>query len=87
MVLIQILGEKNAASDQLADYAKIAAEDLGIDFVIERITKPDDYMRYGIMITPALVINSQVRCKGKIPFPAEIGIMIKNSFKQNSNKE
>ena len=43
-----------------------------LDFEIEKINRLDDIIAYGVMMTPGLVINEQVKSYGKIPNDEEI---------------
>ena len=43
-----------------------------LDFEIDKVTQLNDIMAYGVMMTPGLVINEQVKSYGKIPKDEEI---------------
>jgi small redox-active disulfide protein 2 len=43
-----------------------------LDFEIDKVTQLDDIMAYGIMMTPGLVINENVKSYGKVPKDEEI---------------
>jgi small redox-active disulfide protein 2 len=67
MKTLQILGTGCAKCNQLAAAAQQAADEAGIECQIEKIT---DFMRFadfGVMITPALVVDGEVRVVGKVP--------------------
>ena len=76
-MIIKILGGGCPKCKKLADNAKEAAESLGLDYEIEKITDHNQYIKYGIMVTPALVIDEQVISSGKVLSTEEI----KNSLK------
>lgn len=63
---IKILGTGCPKCKQLTDNAEIAAKELNLDYVIEKITDIQDIVKFGVMMTPALVINGQVRATGKV---------------------
>ncbi len=44
----------------------------GVEAQIEKVENIDDIMKYDVMMTPALVIDEEVKCSGKIPKSAEI---------------
>ena len=67
MKTLQILGTGCAKCNQLAAATKEAADSCGIEYQIEKIT---DFMRFadfGVMITPALVVDGEVKVAGKVP--------------------
>lgn len=66
MKKIQILGTGCSKCNKLAENAKEAAESLGVEHQIEKVTNINDIMSFGVMITPALVIDNQVKSVGKV---------------------
>lgn len=64
---IQILGTGCTKCKKLAELAQSVATDLKIDYEIEKITDINEIMKLGVMITPALAIENQVKFSGKIP--------------------
>jgi small redox-active disulfide protein 2 len=56
----------------MAEHAESAAKELGLDYELVKVTKIDEIMAYGIMMTPALVIDGQVKVVGKVPSVEEI---------------
>jgi len=69
---IQILGTGCAKCQQLAENAKAAARELGIDFELEKVTDILKIIEYGVMATPALAVDGKVKLVGKVASPAEI---------------
>lgn len=63
---IKILGKGCKNCDKLAQNAKTAAEDLGINATIEKVTDLDDIVNYGVMKTPALVVDESLKSQGKV---------------------
>ena len=63
---IQILGTGCPKCRQLADNAKAAADDLGVDYEIEKVTDLNDIMKFGVMVTPAMAIDGAVKMTGKV---------------------
>ena len=64
---IQILGSGCAKCRQLAAVAEQAARDLGIQYEIEKVTDVKRYPEFGVMFTPALVVDGVVKSSGKVP--------------------
>ena len=68
---IQVLGAGCPKCEQLAANAEAAAQELGIDYEIEKVTDLNDIMKFGVMMTPALAVNCEVKVVGKVPPPDE----------------
>jgi small redox-active disulfide protein 2 len=64
---IQILGSGCAKCRQLTAVAEQAAQDLGISYDLEKVTDMKRYPEFGVMLTPALVIDGVVKLSGKVP--------------------
>ena len=63
---IQILGTGCQKCQILADNAKAAADQLGLDYEFEKITDIAEIGKFGVMFTPALAIDGQVKSAGKV---------------------
>jgi small redox-active disulfide protein 2 len=71
-MVIKILGTGCAKCKKLAENAQQAVNEMGIEAVIEKVEKLEEIMDYGVMKTPALVIDEQVKVMGRVPSPADI---------------
>ena len=67
MKKIQILGTGCPKCKKLAENAEAAAKELGIEYDIEKVTDINEMMKFGVMITPALVVDGLVKVVGKVP--------------------
>ena len=67
MKKLQILGTGCAKCKKLAEDAEAAAKALGIEYEIEKITDINEIMTFGVMMTPALVVDGEVKVVGKVP--------------------
>lgn len=74
---IQILGTGCPKCKKLAENAESAVKDLGIECDIEKVTNINEIMSFGVMMTPALVVDDEVKVVGKVVSPDEIKDMIK----------
>lgn len=74
---IQILGTGCPKCKKLAENAESAAKSLGVDYTVEKVTDINQIMGFGVMMTPALVVDGQVRVVGKVPDPEAIKAMLK----------
>jgi small redox-active disulfide protein 2 len=72
MINIQIIGAGCAKCQQLAANAEIAAKDLGLEYSIEKITDIDRMAEFGIMLTPALAVDGEVKSFGRLLGPEHI---------------
>ena len=76
MKRIQILGTGCPKCRKLAENAEAAAKALGIEYQLEKVTDIDRIMGFGVMMTPALVVDGQVKAAGKAPSADEIRKML-----------
>jgi small redox-active disulfide protein 2 len=76
MKQIQILGTGCPKCKKLAENAEAAAKDLGIEYSLKKVTKINEIMKFGVMLTPALAIDGQVKSIGKVASPDEIKKML-----------
>ena len=66
MKKIQILGTGCPKCKLLTANAEEAAIALGIEAQIEKVEKIQEIMKFGVMTTPALVVDGQVKSAGKV---------------------
>lgn len=76
MKKIQILGTGCPKCKALAENAEAAAKQIGIEYEIEKVTEINDMMAFGVMFTPALVIDGQVKVAGKVASSEDIKGML-----------
>ncbi len=69
---IQILGTGCPKCTKLADNTEKAARELGIECEIEKVEDINRILEFGVMVTPALVINGEVKTAGKVCSVEEI---------------
>lgn len=69
---IKILGTGCSKCGKLEENTKKAIEELGIDASIEKVTDFKKIVKYGVMQTPALVIDEEIKVVGKVPNVEEI---------------
>ncbi|MGE5672162.1 MAG: thioredoxin family protein [Fibrobacterota bacterium] len=72
MKKIQVLGTGCPKCKKLAETAEKAATESGVEYELTKVTDINEIMQFGVMMTPALVIDGEVKTVGKIPTPAEI---------------
>ena len=72
MKKIQILGTGCAKCIKLTEHAREAAEEAGVAYEIEKVTDLNKIMDFGVMMTPALAIDGEVKSVGKVLSVEEI---------------
>ena len=72
MKKIQILGTGCPKCKLLMANAETAIKTLGLEAQIEKVEKIVDIMKFGVMSTPALVVDGQVKSVGKVLSPDDI---------------
>ena len=77
MKKLQVLGTGCAKCQKLAEMAEAAAQELGIEYEMEKVKEIDKIMAFGVMVTPALVVDGEVKVSGKVPSLQEAKEMIR----------
>lgn len=67
MKKIEILGTGCKKCNDLAETAKKAADSMSIEYEIKKVTDIQKIVEYGVMMTPALVVDGEVKISGKVP--------------------
>lgn len=73
---IEILGTGCPKCKKLSENAEAAAKSAGVGYEIEKVTDINEIMKYGVMMTPALAVDGEVKITGKVPSPPEIEKML-----------
>ncbi|MEG8947524.1 thioredoxin family protein [Rosettibacter firmus] len=82
MIRIKILGPGCKKCQTLESKVKEIVNKEGIEAIIEKVTDISEIMNYGIMMTPGLVINDQVKCFGIIPKEEQIISWLKEGYQK-----
>ncbi|MFA5872147.1 MAG: thioredoxin family protein [Parcubacteria group bacterium] len=75
---IKILGTGCPNCKKLEANTKQALEELKIKAEIEKVTEIQDIISYGVMGTPALVVDGEVKIYGRVSDAKEIKELLKN---------
>ncbi len=73
---LQILGTGCPKCRKLAHNAEAAALELGIEYELQKVTDINEIVRLGVIMTPALVVDGQVKVVGRAPSADEIKAML-----------
>ena len=76
MKKLQILGTGCAKCKKLAENTEAAAQALALDYELEKVTDINEIMKFGVMMTPALAVDGEVKLVGKAPSVEEIKSLI-----------
>jgi small redox-active disulfide protein 2 len=76
MTKIEVLGPGCQKCQVLYEHTKAAVEQLGIECTVEKVTDIRAIMSYGVLSTPALVVDGQVKVAGRVPTAAQIQEML-----------
>ena len=69
---LQILGTGCAKCNALTMTTEKAAQALGLPYELEKVSDLKQIMAFGVMMTPALVVDGNVKVSGKVPSVDEI---------------
>lgn len=73
---LKILGTGCSKCKRLEEATKAAADELGIQYTIEKVTDLEKIMAFSVMSTPALVVDGQVKVTGRVPSVEDIKKLI-----------
>lgn len=73
---LSIYGSGCAKCKQLTANAETAAQALGLDYKVEKITDTSAIIDAGILRTPALAVDGEIVVEGKIPSPDELKVLL-----------
>ena len=76
MTKIEILGTGCAKCKRLFANVQEAVKDLKIAAEVVKVEELDEIVNRGVMLTPALFINGEVRAEGRVPCVDEIKAML-----------
>ncbi len=73
---IKILGTGCTKCKKLQEMTESALKEMNIEYKLEKVTDLDDILSYGIMMTPGLVVDGEVKVTGKIPGTEDLKKML-----------
>lgn len=76
MKKLQILGTGCPKCKKLAEIVDETAKAMGIDYELVKVTDINEILQFGVMMTPALAVDGEVKVYGRVPRPEEIRQMI-----------
>ena len=76
MKKILVLGPGCPRCNQLAAVAKMAADQLGIDYELKKVQDINDITAHGVLLTPGLIVDGELKVQGKVPSVDQIKQML-----------
>jgi small redox-active disulfide protein 2 len=76
MKKLQILGSGCMKCNKLAQAAESAAREMGLEYEIEKVSDMQKIISFGVMATPALVVDGIVKVSGRVPAPEEMKTLL-----------
>jgi small redox-active disulfide protein 2 len=67
MKIIKVLGSGCTKCAKTADIINKTASEMGVDIEVIKETSPEAIMNYGVMSTPAVLVDEQLVHSGSIP--------------------
>ena len=74
---VSILGTGCAKCEKLHERTRQALDELGLDAELEKVSGIQEIMAFGVMTTPALAVDGEVKVVGKVPGVEEIKEMLR----------
>jgi small redox-active disulfide protein 2 len=75
-MLIQVLGTGCTRCKTLHEMVTKAVQDIGVDAQVEKVEDIEKIMAFEVLMTPALVINGEVKAAGRVPNIEEVKKLI-----------
>ena len=69
---LKIYGSGCSKCNLLTQHAEMAAQELGIDYELEKVTDMNQVINAGVMRTPAMAIDDEIVVEGKVPSASEL---------------
>jgi small redox-active disulfide protein 2 len=72
MKKLQVLGTGCPKCQKLTENTETAAKELGLEYELEKVTDINEIVSFGVMATPALVVDGEVKASGELLSPDQI---------------
>ena len=69
---LQILGTGCPKCKLLTEHTERAAQELGLDYELEKVTDIEKIFEFGVVATPALVVDGEIKVFGHVPSTAKL---------------
>ena len=69
---IKVMGPGCAKCEEAEEIVKDAVARAGIEATVEKVTDFQEMAKHGVLSTPAVVIDGEIKCVGKVPTASEV---------------
>ncbi len=76
MKKLVVLGPGCPRCEELERLTRQAADQLGIAYGLEKVTDIKEFPKYGLMLTPGLVVDGELKVHGRVPSLGEIKALL-----------
>lgn len=76
MKTLQVVGPGCARCESLANTVEAAAKELGLECQLEKVTDPQQMARLGVMLTPALIVDGELKLSGQVPTREQVKALL-----------
>ncbi len=76
---VKILGPGCKKCLKMASVVRTVAKEYGLPVQVEKIGNTDRIAEFGVLLTPAVVIDGDVKCSGRVPSPGEVLTWLKKT--------
>ncbi len=77
---IEVFGPGCSRCASLAENAKAAADKLGIEYEFSKVSDLSEMVKRGVIVTPALAIDGEVKLSGKVPDEVALTVLFKEAL-------
>ncbi|MFU8893565.1 MAG: thioredoxin family protein [Luteolibacter sp.] len=75
-IKLQVLGQVCGKFNHLAASTEACARRLGLDYELEKITDFSRFADFGVVVTPALVVDGNLKVAGRVPKEMELDMLL-----------
>jgi len=79
MIKLQVFGTGCTKCQMLGEHAEAAAQALGLEYSLEKVTDMSAIIDAGVMQTPALAIDGDIKVSGRVPTVETLKALYKNT--------
>jgi small redox-active disulfide protein 2 len=79
MITIQVLGTGCKKCVSLKENVEVALKELGVEANVQKIDDINEIVKFGVMSTPALAVDGEVKLVGKVATPEQIKAILPRS--------
>jgi len=72
-----VLGPGCPRCERLAEATRQAADRIGLEYELEKVKEIMEFPKYGVMMTPGLVVDGELKVQGRVPSPDELEKMLR----------